>query len=161
MRDFSLFFTFVILLVTPLHNKGINSLVQLCMSQQSSVWYLSYIICNFVITPAAASFPGPAVGLFPCQVISCLVMTSSSGGGAVRVRCLPQGHLHTRLGGAGKQTSNLPADPALPPEPHAATLCRLSPFLFCGSPIGLFLKPCPLLTDPLRCVEGSDIPGSP
>ena len=38
--------------------------------------------------------------------------------GAVRMRRLAQGHLHTQLGGAGDQTSNLPVSshPALPPE---------------------------------------------
>ena len=44
--------------------------------------------------------------------------TTASSSGAVRVRCLAQGHLDTHtLGGAGYQTSNLPvkSQPALPP----------------------------------------------
>ena len=38
--------------------------------------------------------------------------------GAVRVRCLAQGHLDTQLGGAGYQTNNLvvASQPAIPPE---------------------------------------------
>ena len=53
-----------------------------------------------------------------CQ--PCKATASSSG--AVRVRCLAQGHLDTLLGGARDQTSNLPvtSQRALPPEPHAA-----------------------------------------
>ena len=40
--------------------------------------------------------------------------------GALRVRCLAQGHVDIQLGGAGDRTSNLPvtSQPALPPEPH-------------------------------------------
>ena len=49
----------------------------------------------------------------------------SSWSGAVRVRCLAQGHLDTQqqeLTGVGDQTSILPvtSQPALPPRPHAA-----------------------------------------
>ena len=47
---------------------------------------------------------------------------TASSSGTVRVRRLAQGHLDTRLGGAGNRTMNLPvtSQPALPPEPHAA-----------------------------------------
>ena len=47
---------------------------------------------------------------------------TASWSGAVRVRRLAQGHLHTQLGGAGDRTGDLPVTsrPALPPEPHAA-----------------------------------------
>ena len=60
-----------------------------------------------------------------CQ--PCKATASSSG--AVRGRCLTQGHLDTKLGGAGDQTSNLPvtSQPALPPEPHAAQEAALPP----------------------------------
>ena len=49
--------------------------------------------------------------------------------GAVRMRRLAQGHLHTQLGGAGDQTGKLQVttQPALPPE-----LCRPSFALFCS-----------------------------
>ena len=54
----------------------------------------------------------------PCKAIA-------SWSGAVRVRCLAQGHLDTQqqeLTGVGDQTSILPvtSQPALPPRPHAA-----------------------------------------
>ena len=47
---------------------------------------------------------------------------TASSTGAVRLRCLAQGHLDT-LGGAGDRTSNLPvtSQPAPPPEPHGDT----------------------------------------
>ena len=50
--------------------------------------------------------------------------------GAVRVRCVAQGHLDTMLGGAGDQTSNLPvtSQPALPPE--LLSHFRLLPTIF-------------------------------
>ena len=43
---------------------------------------------------------------------------TASLSGAVRMRCLAQGHLDTQLGGAGDPTSNLPVNsqPTLPPE---------------------------------------------
>ena len=46
---------------------------------------------------------------------------TASSPGAVRVRCFAQGHLNTRLGGAGDRPSNLPvtSHPALP-KAHAA-----------------------------------------
>ena len=49
---------------------------------------------------------------------------TASWSGAVRVRRLAQGHLDTRLGGAGDRTSNLPvtSQPAPPPEPHGRPL---------------------------------------
>ena len=49
---------------------------------------------------------------------------TASSSGAVRGRCLPQGHLDTQIGGAGDRTSNRPvtSQTALPPE-----LCWWSP----------------------------------
>ena len=53
---------------------------------------------------------------------------TSSLAGAVRVRCLAQGQLDTRLGAASDQTSNLPvtSQAALSPEPHAAPSYHLT-----------------------------------
>ena len=49
--------------------------------------------------------------------------------GAVRVRCLAQGHLDTQLGGAGIELATFQVDlvtsqPTLPPEPHAGPFLR-------------------------------------
>ena len=43
-------------------------------------------------------------------------MQGDSSSGAVRVRCLAQGHLNTHLGGSRDQTCNLPvaSQPSLP-----------------------------------------------
>ena len=54
---------------------------------------------------------------------------TASSSGAVRVRCLAQGHLDSQLGAAGDRTNNLPVtgQPTLPPEPHAAPKVQLQP----------------------------------
>ena len=54
---------------------------------------------------------------------------TASSSGAVRVRCLAQGHLDTHLGGAGTELAPFPVtrQPALPPEPNAAPYQSLPP----------------------------------
>ena len=80
--------------------------------------------------------------------------TSATQGNSQHISCLSQGHLHTRLGGAGDRTCNLPvtSKPAPPPEPHAATSVSLRVFqvliLFLWPPGVLFRGPGPLAGGP-------------
>ena len=71
----------------------------------------------FTILPNIHPFIHTCTHQQQCQL--CKATARSSG--AIKVRCLAQGHLDTRQGGAGDPTFWLPANPALPPEPHAAT----------------------------------------